>query len=161
MNRAVVFFAVLMVGFTLSCQAAARAVDPLHIAGIYECKGYDSQDGAFAGDLTFTLDEAGSNFSANFGAYRFAFKTADASASYSGFAAAQGQSLAMYFANDSQQAVNDRGVGMAFMSNDQDEKGNYRATLHKSYYLPEYSVKDGRAIAGRGTEVCVKKSGDK
>nr|WP_314525870.1 hypothetical protein [uncultured Pseudomonas sp.] len=64
----------------------------------------------------------------------------------------------MYFANDSQQAPTDLGVGMASITNAQDSNGKYTTTLHKSYYAPYYQrdAKDGRGAGGRGTETCVK-----
>ena len=138
----------------LSCSGAAlaSAVDPLNIVGSYKCTGYDSNDGAFTGDLTFTPDQKASNFEHSFGAYKFKLDVllGGEAATYSGIAAVQGQQLAMYFANDSKDAPTDRGVGMAVVSHDQNSKGQYTTTLHKSYYLPDYMG------GGRGTETCVK-----
>jgi len=154
------FWAALLASLSLSTNVMAKSPDPLHIVGNYKCTGYDSYDGHFKGDLTFTLDEQASQFDQSFGAYQFKLKVdLDGSpAIYSGFAAAQGQSLAMYFANDNPEAPTDRGVGMALISHDQDMNGKYTTTLHKSYYLPDYmrTPKEGRAAGGRGTEVCVK-----
>ena len=129
--------------------------DPLFIAGSYKCTGYDSNDGAFKGDLTFAVDDRVSNFAQGFGAYKFKLEVPldGATATYSGIAAAQGHLLAMYFANDSQSAATDRGVGITVVSRDQDNKGQYSTTLHKSYYLPDYMG------GGRGTETCVKIAG--
>lgn len=154
------FLTVCLISSSLYNNAMAQSPDPLHIAGNYKCTGYDSHDGYFEGDLTFTLDEEASNFGESFGAYQFKFR-ADPSGTpttYSGIAAAQGQSLSMYFANDSQEAPTDRGVGMALITHDQDINGKYTTTLHKSYYLPDYkrSAKDSRGVGGRGTETCVK-----
>jgi hypothetical protein len=141
----------------LACSGGvlAEVADPLHIAGSYKCTGYDSHDGAFKGNLTFMLDEKVSNFAQSFGAYKFVLEVPleGATATYSGFAAVQGQQLAMYFANDSQEAATDRGVGITVVSHDQDSKGQYTTTLHKSYYLPDYMG------GGRGTETCVKTAG--
>lgn len=162
MTRKKIPLAVLAMSLSFGSQVMAKATDPLHIVGDYACTGYDSHDGAFQGTLSFTLDEPASNFQHSFGAYRFRFEAgagAEAS-SYSGFAAAQGQSLAMYFANDSQQAPTDRGVGIATITHDQDASGKYITTLHKSYYLPDYmrTAKDKSSAGGLGTEVCVKKA---
>jgi hypothetical protein len=149
-----------LVVISLCNNAMAQTPDPLHIVGNYKCTGYDSHDGYFEGDLTFTLDEAASDFSQSFGAYQFKLQVdlSGTPATYSGIAAAQGQSLSMYFANDSQEAPTDRGVGMALITHDQDSNGKYTTTLHKSYYLPDYErkAKDGRGAGGRGTETCVK-----
>ncbi|VVN69305.1 hypothetical protein [Pseudomonas fluorescens] len=154
------FLTIGLIAVSLCNSAMAQSPDPLHIVGNYKCTGYDSHDGYFEGDLTFTLDEAASHFEQSFGAYRFKLRVEldGAPATYSGIAAAQGQSLSMYFANDSQEAPTDRGVGMALITHDQDTNGKYTTTLHKSYYLPDYerNAKDGRGAGGRGTETCVK-----
>ncbi|MBC3950529.1 hypothetical protein [Pseudomonas folii] len=139
-------------------QVIASPADPLFISGDYTCTGFDSHDGAFKGALKLTVDEQASHFQQNFGAYKFTFDVDGHASSYSGYAAAQGQSLAMYFANDSQQASTDRGVGMALITHDQDAAGRFTTTLHKSYYLPDYmrTSKEGKGAGGRGTEVCTK-----
>lgn len=153
---------ILIMSLSLGGHVMANTADPLNIIGDYKCTGYDSHDGVFQGDLSFTLDEQASHFQQSFGAYQFKLKVSLAGevATYSGFAAAQGQSLAMYFANDSQQAPTDRGVGIASITHDQDANGKYITTLHKSYYLPDYmrTAKDKNRAGGRGTEVCIKKT---
>ena len=147
----------LVAGITSAGSVLADTLvnDPLFIAGSYKCTGYDSNDGAFKGDLTFAVDDRVSNFAQGFGAYKFKLEVPldGATATYSGIAAAQGHLLAMYFANDSQSAATDRGVGITVVSRDQDNKGQYSTTLHKSYYLPDYMG------GGRGTETCVKIAG--
>lgn len=146
----------LVVVASLACAGSVLADvavnDPLYIAGDYKCTGFDSHDGTFKGDLSFKVDEKSSHFSQNFGAYTFKLEVDLGSdkAIYTGYAAAQGQQLAMYFANDSLEAATDRGVGLATITRDQDSKGQYTTTLHKSYYLPDYNG------GGRGTEVCIK-----
>ena len=139
---------------SLAGVATAAVPDPLHIAGDYKCTGFDSHDGSFNGDLTFTLDDKASHFEKSFGAYTFKLivDLGGEKATYSGYAAAQGQSLSMFFANDSLEAPTDRGTGIAVITHDQDSAGKYITTLHKSYYLPGY--KGG----GRGTESCIKTS---
>lgn len=144
----------------LAGLAQAASPDPLQIAGSYKCTGYDSYEGHFEGDLHIQLDQAASHFEQAFGAYRFKLEVGLESAgpaTYSGFAAAQGQQLAMYFANDSAKAPADRGVGLATITRGRDAKGAYITTLHKSYYGPDY-MRDakGERGAGRGTETCVK-----
>ena len=139
---------------SLAGVANAAVPDPLHIAGDYKCTGFDSHDGSFNGDLTFTLDDKASHFEKSFGAYTFKLivDLGGEKATYSGYAAAQGQSLSMFFANDSLEAPTDQGTGIAVITHDQDSAGKYTTTLHKSYYLPGY--KGG----GRGTESCIKTS---
>jgi hypothetical protein len=148
---------------TLLCSGAAIAAsnDPLNIVGTYKCTGYDSHDGHFTGNLTLSLDEKASKFDQNFGAYQFKLDIVlgGTPASYSGYAAAQGESLAIYFANDKQkEAPTDRGVAIGSISHEQDKDGKYITTLRKSYYLPDYlrDAKDGKGPGGRGTETCVK-----
>jgi len=158
LNR--VTIALLAMTFACASPVFAKISDPLNVVGSYKCTGYDSHAGAFVGDLIFTVDEAASHFPQSFGAYKFKLNVdiQGAKGTYSGFAAAQGQSLAMYFANDDQREPNDYGVGMAVVSHDQDASGTFTTTLHKSYYAPEYmrTAKDGKGPGGRGTEVCVK-----
>lgn len=139
---------------SLTGTAHAAVPDPLHIVGNYKCTGFDSHDGSFNGDLTFTLNDTVSHFDKSFGAYTFKLvvELGGEKATYSGYAAAQGQLLSMFFANDSAEAPTDRGTGIAVITHDQDSEGKYITTLHKSYYLPDY--KGG----GRGTETCIKTS---
>ncbi|MCI8212047.1 hypothetical protein AUC61_21160 [Pseudomonas sp. S25] len=160
MKKTISSLAALVMAVSFAAQAVANPADPLHISGDYTCTGFDSHDGAFKGALTLKLDEQASHFQQGFGAYQFKLDVdIDGHAStFSGYAAAQRQSLAMYFANDSKQAPTDRGVGLALISHDQDSGGNYITTLHKSYYLPDYmrTSKEGKGPGGRGTEVCTK-----
>lgn len=160
MKATLTSLAALLFSFSLSNHAIARPADPLHVSGDYTCTGFDSHDGAFTGVLTFTVDERASHFAQSFGAYTFTFKVkvGEHASTFSGYAAAQGQSLAMYFANDSEDAPTDRGVGMALITHDQDAEGKFMTTLHKSYYLPDYmrTSKEGKGAGGRGTEVCTK-----
>lgn len=152
------FMATLLSGVSV---AYAAPVDPLNIAGHYQCTGFDSHDGPLQGDLVLTLDEDASQFDKSFGAYRLKLNvgTEAAPVTYTGYAVAQGQLLSIYFANDSAQALTDRGVGIAVITHDQDSLGQYTTTLHKYYYLPDYmrDSQDGYGPGGRGTEVCIKK----
>lgn len=152
--KTVIAASVATLFMSLTGIANAAVQDPLHIAGDYKCTGYDSHDGSFNGDLTFTLDDQASHFEKSFGAYTFKLivELGGEKATYSGYAAAQGQILSMFFANDSVEAPTDRGTGIAVITHDQDSAGKYTTTLHKSYYLPGY--KGG----GRGTESCIKTS---
>lgn len=133
----------------------AAPADPLQIAGTYECSGYDRHDGAYKGVLTLTTDESASHVEQGFGAYQLTFRveTSAAPVTYSGYGAAKGQTLALYFANDDASAAKDYGIGLATLTQDQDAQGTYTTTLHKSYYQPHY-IHNG--VAGRGTESCVK-----
>lgn len=143
-----------------SSVASTAPADPLHIAGHYKCTGFDSHDGPLKGDLVLTLDEEASQFEKSFGTYRLTLNvgTEQVPITYSGYAAAQGQLLSIYFANDSAEAPTDRGVGLGVITHDQDSQGHYTTTLHKSYYLPDYmrSSQEGYGPGGRGTETCIK-----
>jgi hypothetical protein len=160
LKKTITSLAALVLSVSFASQVIASPADPLHISGDYTCTGFDSHDGAFTGALNFVVDERASHFQQSFGAYKFTFKVdIDGHAStFSGYAAAQGQSLAMYFANDSEAAPTDRGVGMAFITHDQGADGAFTTTLHKSYYLPDYmrTSTAGKGPGGRGTEVCTK-----
>lgn len=160
MKKIITCLAAAVLSASFTGQVIAGPADPLYISGDYTCTGFDSHNGAFTGALKLTVDEQASHFQRSFGAYEFTVEVVvDGHAStYSGYAAAQGQSLAMYFANDSKQAPTDRGVGMALITHDQDAEGKWVTTLHKSYYLPDYmrNSKEGNGVGGRGTEVCTK-----
>lgn len=122
-NALVLVTSLAPAGFVLADGAVN---DPLYIAGDYKCTGFDSHDGAFKGDLSFKVDEKSSHFSQNFGAYTFKLEVDLGSdkAIYTGYAAAQGQQLAMYFANDSLEAATDRGVGLAPSPGTRTARGN-------------------------------------
>ncbi|HEX8594409.1 MAG TPA: hypothetical protein VF682_14190 [Pseudomonas sp.] len=155
-------FALIVASLSLGGTAQAEVTDPLNVVGVYKCTGYDSHLGPFTGDLTFSLDAKASHFPSSFGTYKIDFKVdvAGAKASYTGYAAAQGQSLAVYFANDDEKEPTDRGVGVAVITHDQDANGKYTTTLHKTYYVPDYmrDSKEGHGSGGRGVEVCTKQT---
>ena len=130
---------------------AASANDPLHLAGDWICQGYDSHDGAYKDDtLTLTLDEKNSDFKHNYGAYHF--KLAGEGVLYLGEAVANGNMLAIYFANQAKESQTDHGVGIAMITHDLNEKGISNAVLHKFYYESEYMG------GGHGSETCVKQN---
>ncbi|MCQ3031775.1 hypothetical protein NLO88_14010 [Pseudomonas syringae] len=160
MKKITTCLAAVVLSASFTGQVIASIADPLYISGDYTCTGFDSHDGAFTGALKLTVDEQASHFQQSFGAYKFTFDVdvGGHASTFSGYAAAQGQSLAMYFANDSEDAPTDRGVGMALITHDQDAEGKFITTLHKSYYLPDYmrTSKEGKGAGGRGTEVCTK-----
>jgi len=157
----------LTTGLLISTIPAVAAEDKLNLAGSYKCTGYDSYDGAFNGVLTLTKDEAASDPKHNSGAYQVSLKLKVPNVSdtynYKGYAASQGERLAIFFANEQDSdpvGKTDRGVGVAHVSHDQDVDGKYTTTIRKFYYLPEYKrdAKDGttKAFGGHGRETCVK-----
>jgi hypothetical protein len=132
--------------------------DPLNLAGTYQCTGHDSHDGDFTGDLTLTLNPAGSDIQHQQIAYQLTLKAkiGDDTSNYAGYAAASGNTLAVYFANENKQdkiGLSDHGVGTASVTHQKNSDGKTTTTLHKFYYLPEY-----KTTGGNGTEICVKVS---
>lgn len=128
---------------------ASTAVDSLNLAGQWVCSGYDSHDGGYKDAiLTLTLDEKNSDFEHNFGAYHF--KLSEPEATYLGEAAASGNMVAIYFANQAKESVTDQGVGIAAITHDRNEKGEVNTVLHKFYYEPTYEH------GGNGSETCIK-----
>jgi hypothetical protein len=111
-------------------------------SGTYECKGMDSHIGEFRGTVDMSLNAGQST--GEYGAYRFTLTLADKSL-YNGFAAADADSLAIYFAH-TDPALKDYGVGIAKMKSAPDGKTSFI----KYYYGPEYEG------GGHGMENCVK-----
>lgn len=130
---------------------AATTVDSLNLAGEWICSGYDSHDGGYKDAiLTLTLDEKNSDFAHNFGAYHF--KLSEPEALYLGEAAASGNMIAIYFANQAKESTTDHGVGIATVTHDLNEKGEAKTVLHKFYYEPYYEN------GGHGSETCIKQA---
>lgn len=124
--------------------------DALHLAGTYQCYGYDSHEGGYKNaTVTLTLDAKNSDFEHNYGAYRFKLTEPD-NIEYTGEAAASGNNMAIYFENTNTSESTDRGVGIAVISHDKDTNGKVTTVLHKFYYEPNYQG------GGNGSETCVK-----
>ena len=111
-------------------------------SGHYECIGNDSHIGKFKGVVDMKLNPAQST--GEYGAYTFTLTLADNSL-YNGFAAANRDSLAIYFAY-TDPVPKDYGVGIAKVTST--PKGKISFT--KYYYGPEYEG------GGHGMETCVK-----
>lgn len=130
--------------------AAASNNDALHLAGTYQCYGYDSHDGGYKdATVTLTLDAKNSDFAHNHGAYHFNLKEPDG-VQYTGEAAASGDNLAIYFENAAVSEKTDHGVGIAVVTHDRDIDGKVTTAFHKFYYEPAYQG------GGNGSETCVK-----
>lgn len=141
--------------------------DKLNLAGTYKCTGFDNYEGGFEGKLTLTLDEKASDFEHNLGSYQFTLSATVNGKDfedYTGYAAAQGTSLAIYFENANDKdpvAVTDRGVGIASVSYGQDKAGKFSTTINKFYYVPKFkrdatNGKGKGGMGGFGTETCVR-----
>lgn len=112
-------------------------------SGVYDCKGNDAHEGAYAGIVTLKLNAAQST--GPYGAYDFKLEV-PGFGTYPGQAAAEGDRLAIYFALTDQK-TKDYGTGIATIKKNKDGKLAFK----KYYYEPEY--KGGNY----GTEECVKK----
>jgi len=130
---------VLLPAFAQPALASFTGTD---YSGHYTCKGNDSHIGEFTGKVEMKLDTEQST--GEHGAYRFKLTLADNS-EYDGFAAANSNSLAIYFAHKDP-TLKDYGVGIAPIKTDAEGK----ISFSKYYYAPEYQG------GGHGTEVCVK-----
>ncbi|WP_095078206.1 hypothetical protein [Pseudomonas sp. Irchel s3h17] len=111
-------------------------------SGRYECTGMDSHIGEYKGIVKMTLDPKQST--GEHGAYDFTLTLADNSR-YDGFAIADMNSLAAYFAYTDPEPK-DYGVGIAKITTTPDGKVSFT----KHYYAPEYQG------GGYGVETCVK-----
>jgi len=150
----------------LLAMSVAHAGDKLHLAGTYQCTGYDSYSGFYTGVVKLTLDPKASNVKQNYGAYSFSYSARvpgiKTPFNYAGEAAAHGDLLAIYYQNVNQKDdADDRGVGIATISRVQDAKGNFVVSFQKFYYEPKY-LRDqtgptGQA-GGTGTETCVQQN---
>lgn len=111
-------------------------------SGHYECSGMDSHIGPFKGVVEMQLNTEQST--GEHGAYRFTLTLSDNSR-YDGFAAANLNALAIYFAH-TDPVLKDYGVGIAQITSTPDGK----VSFSKYYYGPEYEG------GGHGFETCVK-----
>lgn len=128
------------------CGIANAAALP-NLTGHYYCTGMDKHDGKYDGTLTLTLDNK--NITKDGAGYSFSLSDgsgADASA-YNGFAAFDGKSIAIYFANKDTRK-NDYGVGVASVM-----VSNTTPVMKftKFYYEPKYT-----SNGNTGIETCTK-----
>lgn len=130
--------------------AATTSDDALHLAGNYQCYGYDSHDGGYAHAIvTLTVNSKNSDFQHNYGAYHFQL-TEPNGGQYTGAAAASGNNLAIYFKSTSTSKVDDQGIGIAVVTHDKNAQGKVTTAFHKFYYEPKYQG------GGNGYETCLK-----
>jgi len=111
-------------------------------SGRYQCKGVDSHTGPFEGVVDLKLNPLQST--GEHGAYSIKLTLPD-NTFYDGFAGADSDSLAIYFAHQDP-SLKDYGVGIAKISSTPDGK----TAFSKYYYGPEYQG------GGHGFETCVK-----
>jgi hypothetical protein len=140
------------VGLLLSHGAFASAKDPMNLSGTYMCGGYDKHDGYLGNvKLIMAVDAANSDPQNGYISYHYNVTEADGT-NYAGAAVASGNTLAMYFVNQTPGKSSDQGVSLGFISHDQDTKGNTLTQIHKFYYEPNYQG------GGKGAELCTKQS---
>lgn len=150
MLKQIVIFGVICFSSSQISFASVASDDALHLAGVYQCYGHDSHDGAYKNAVaTLAVDNKNSDFSINCGAYRFNLKEADG-AQYVGEVAAHGNELAIYFKNTEASKSDDQGVGIAVVTHDKDTQGRITTSFHKFYYEPNYQG------GGNGFEMCIK-----
>jgi len=119
----------LLTLLALGFSAQALAAEPDY-SGLYDCKGQDYSEGEYSG--TVTLEQVPSQDAPPYQAYRFQLDVPGYGA-YPGHAAAQGERMAIYFANTDPKE-SDYGTGLAtFVKNPQ---GKWSFT--KYYYQPAY-----------------------
>lgn len=110
-------------------------------SGTYDCTGDDQHDGKFTGAITLALVPAQST--AENGSYSIKFE-ATGFGSYTGYAAAHGNDMALYFAN-TDASKKDFGNSIVMLRKNKNDKWQFESF----YYEPEY-------FGGNyGTEFCV------
>lgn len=135
----------LMVAFS----GSAMATD---FSGTYDCHLNDHSDGQFDAKLTLKRVKEASFSKTGYASYDIQFDVNDMPYPYVGLATARGNDLAVYFeATGDKKDPNDRGVGIASVIVDQDEKGKDVVEIHKFYYEQSYKGK-----ANYGFEKCIK-----
>ncbi|GAB2179915.1 hypothetical protein DLREEDagrD3_01380 [Denitratisoma sp. agr-D3] len=118
------------IGIALVLLGAGLAHAAPDYSGVYDCKGSDQQEGPYTGIVTLTRVKEHST--ASHGAYLFKLEVPGFGA-YPGHAAAEGDRMAIYFAN-TDPAEKDYGTGTARFA--KNKEGKWRFT--KFYFEPDY-----------------------
>lgn len=134
--------------FLLVCSHAMAT----NFSGTYECHLTDHADGQSKGTLILQKDKTASFANIGYGSYLLRFQVQGIPYAYTGMAAARGNDLALYFESTGpSKNPDDRGVGIASITVDQDKAGNKIVSLHKFYYEKSYKGK-----SNYGFEKCIK-----
>lgn len=121
--------------------AAANTFTGTDFSGSYDCTGTDRHDGNFKGSITLQLVRAQSHD--DFAAYNIRFE-AEGFGGYNGYAAARGNQMALFFANNDPKT---KDFGNSIVSMTKNKNGKWQ--LESFYYEPEY-------FGGNyGSEMCV------
>ena len=144
--------------FTAIGLLAAVIVLPVHagdkvqqaggadLSGTYDCTGQDAHDGAFKAKVTLARDPK--HDKGVFAGYRYRMDV-EGFGAYPGSAAADGDRLAITFANENV-AKKDYGTAIARVT-----RANGGVTIEKYYYQPEYHG------GNHGMETCVRRKAAK
>jgi hypothetical protein len=138
MKHAFIAFASLLAASSFAFPTPFTGND---YSGVYDCNGVDDHEGKYTGVVTLALVKSQST--GDYGAYRFTLE-ASGYGSYPGHAAANGNSMGIYFALTDPQPK-DFGTGIATFTKTPQGKWSFK----KYYYEPEF--KGGNF----GIETCV------
>lgn len=142
-----------------SIYAYAATIDPLGVQGVYTCDGYDAVDGAYPQNpspkVQLNYIATHSIPAQGLAAYDFKLNEPDGTV-YSGMAAFNNNSLAIYFSNTKD--ASDNGIGAAnlvreYTGLDKQGKPRYVTKFVKYYFEPKYQHN-----GSHGSEVCIKDS---
>lgn len=140
MKKFVIATLLLTSNIVLAETAAFTGTD---FSGSYDCTGDDQHDGKFTGAITLALVREQST--GEYGSYSIKFEAAGFGG-YTGYAAARGNNMALYFANNDA-SKKDFGNSIVTLRKNKNDKWQF----HSFYYEPEY-------FGGNyGTEFCVMK----
>lgn len=132
-----------MAALFLACyvaQAGATTFTGTDFSGVYDCTGDDKHDGQFKGTITLELVRAQS--SDEYGSYNLHFE-AEGFGGYTGYAAAHGTHMALYFSNKD---LSTKDYGNSIVTFSKTKQGKWQ--FNSFYYEPEY-------YGGNfGTETC-------
>lgn len=126
-----------------------------NFSGSYDCSGYDTKDGAYSNDVVTLTEVKEHSFpDRDLYAYQFVLHDEKGKLLYSGEAASNGNSLAIYFANVDKKSKSDHGVGIATVGDiiSRDSSGNFvhKFNFNKFYYEPQYP--------SDGSETCIQRT---
>lgn len=132
----------------LPVQASDKPVkvNDADLSGVYDCTGQDTHDGAFKAKVTLARDAK--HDKGVFAGYRYRMDV-EGFGAYPGSAAADGDRLAITFANEDA-AKKDYGTAIARVT-----RVNGGVTIEKYYYQPEYHG------GNHGMETCVRRKAAK
>lgn len=140
----VIMLGLLPAAVALSVHAADEAprFTGADLSGVYDCTGRDAHDGEFKATVTLARDAKHSQ--ARLAGYRYRMEV-EGFGAYPGSAAADGDRLAITFANEDP-VKKDYGTAIAKVTRAKD-----KVTIEKFYYQPEYQG------GNHGVETCIRR----